>query len=489
MVMFMKNMSIWKEFKEKNSCPKLEKDLEVDVLVIGGGITGMSTIYHLINSGLKVCLIEKNTIASGVTSKTTGKITYLQENIYSKLKKYHSFDTAKLYLESQIDAINIIKEIVEKNQIKCDLKNVSSYIVNNSNEKFKEEISILKQFNIDIKETSFLPNKDEVKKAFYVEDTYVFHPLKYLYALKEICLKSGIQIYENTKITAINKENNHYICKTSNNHIKTKYVVLALHYPYFLMPFWMPLKAYIEQSYIKATPVNQDYNFSSITITKPIKSIRYQRDNNETYEICLTNSHNTCTKNNDKENFRELLSLCRTKPNYLWSNKDIMTHDSLPFIGSINSDGTLIIGTGYNTWGMTNGSLAGKIISDIILKKNNKYIKLFNPQRKMNVGKILNFPLILGSNAYSFIKSKLTKQKSWYPENVRFEKRNGRNVAIYKDEFNKEHVVYNTCPHMKCSLMFNEIEKTWDCPCHGSRFDIDGNSIEGPSNYDITYKE
>ena len=149
----------------------------------------------------------------------------------------------------------------------------------------------------------------------------------------------------------------------------------------------------------------------------------------------------------------------------------------------------MLIGTGYNTWGMTNGSLAGKILSDIILKKENKYINLFNPMRKINKGKIINFPLILGSNAYSFIKSKIYKNKKWYPNTVRFEKRNGKNIAIYIDENKKEHIVYNLCPHLKCSLNFNEIELTWDCPCHGSRFDIDGNCIEGPSNYNITYKE
>ena len=88
-----------------------------------------------------------------------------------------------------------------------------------------------------------------------------------------------------------------------------------------------------------------------------------------------------------------------------------------------------------------------------------------------------------------FHKTKINKQKSWYSNNVKFEKRNGKNVAIYIDENKKEHIVYNLCPHLKCSLMFNEVEKTWDCPCHGSRFDIDGKCIEGPSNYDITYKE
>jgi len=484
----MKNKSIWTDIKKKEVCPRLNKDLEVDVLIIGGGITGISTAYHLMNSNLKICLVEKNEIALGVTSKTTGKISYLQENIYSKVSKYHGLDKAKLYLESQIDAANIIKDIVSKHKIQCNLEKVSSYIINNDSSKYEEEKMILKSLDVPINESNMLPNGVIVNDAFYVNNTYVFHPLKYLYSLKDICLNNNISIYENTKIVSINKENQYYICKTHSNKIKTKYIVLALHYPYFLIPFFMPLKTYLEQSYIKATKIDKDYKFNSITITKPVISTRYHNDDN-IYEIMLTNSHNLCIRDNDKDNFNKLISLNSYKPEYIWSNKDIMTNDSLPFIGALNQDSNLLIGTGYNTWGMTNGSLAGKILADIILNKNNKYIELFNPLRKINTGKILNFPLILGSNAYSFIKSKINKQKHWYSNNVRFEKRNGKNIAIYIDENKKEHIVYNICPHLKCSLIFNEIERTWDCPCHGSRFDIDGECIKGPSNYDITYKE
>lgn len=122
-----------------------------------------------------------------------------------------------------------------------------------------------------------------------------------------------------------------------------------------------------------------------------------------------------------------------------------------------------------------------------ILKKPNEYIELFNPKRSIRGLATLNYLKIIGTSAYSFIKNKISKQKKWYSLNVRFEKRNGKNIAIYTDENKKEHIVYNLCPHLKCSLIFNEVEKTWDCPCHGSRFDLDGNCIEGPSNYNISY--
>ena len=138
---------------------------------------------------------------------------------------------------------------------------------------------------------------------------------------------------------------------------------------------------------------------------------------------------------------------------------------------------------------MTNSNLAGFIIKDIILKNDNKYIELFSPKRNINLAKIINFPINIFNNTKSFIGSKLNKNKSWYSSNIIFKKYKGKEIAIYIDENKNKHIVYNKCPHLKCSLVFNEIEKTWDCPCHGSRFDIDGNVIEGPSNYNINFKE
>ena len=123
-----------------------------------------------------------------------------------------------------------------------------------------------------------------------------------------------------------------------------------------------------------------------------------------------------------------------------------------------------------------------------ILGQENDYKELFDPKRNKKLS-IIKYPLNLSYSAKSFIENKIIKNKDWYKDNIKFTKKNGKKVAIYTDTNNKEHIVYNLCPHMKCSLIFNEVEKTWDCPCHGSRFDIDGKSICGPSNYDISFKD
>lgn len=489
MVMIMKNKSIWSEVIEKAVYPTLKEDISVDVLIIGGGITGINTLYHLVDSNLKVCLVEKNLIGSGVTSKTTGKLTYLQQDMASKIKTYHGMEGVKLYVASQKEAIDLARGIIEKEKIECNLEKADSYIFsNNSDEKLEKELEVYKDIGIDVKRASTLPNEKKKEDAFYVSDTYVFHPIKYIQSLASVCSKKGAKIYENTKIVTMDEEGDFYICKTEQSSIKAKYIVLALHYPYFLSPFWMPFKAYLEKSYVEAFPVDKNYGFSAITISNPVISVRYYTDKDINYQLYLSNSHNLAIKNDEETNFNDLVEQKHMNPEYLWSNKDIMTIDSLPFIGVVGDNKHLLMGTGYNTWGMTNGILAGKILSDIILEKYNPYIELFSPSRKLS-SSIVNAPLILGSSAYPFLKTKISKNKRWYSSNVKFEKRNGKSVGIYIDEQKKEHIVYNICPHMKCSLIFNEVEKTWDCPCHGSRFDLDGKSIEGPSNYDICYKE
>lgn len=485
----MKNTSIWLDGIKKQKFRKLEKDIDVDVLIVGGGITGVSSAYHLSTGDLSVCLVEKNKLLEGVTSRTTGKLTYLQENIYSKLVNFHGKEKSKLYLDSQRDAIKLVKGIIDSNKIDCNLEKVKSYVFDYKDiESVEEEIHLLNEFGVDLKLSDVLPSGENINSSYFVDDTYVFHPLKYLSKLVDICVERKVDIYEDTKVVSIDEEDGYYICRTDNNLIKAKYVVIAVHYPYFLFPFLMPFKSYLEKSYIEAFKVKKNYNFSAINISKPIISTRFYENKGDVYQIFLTNSHNYCFKNDEEKNFEELFKSDERDTLYTWSNKDIMTNDLLPYIGRLN-DSNILIGTGYNTWGMTNGSLAGKIISDIILDRRNRYIELFNPHRKLNLGSFLNFPVALFSSAYSFIKTKVSKNKEWYSDRVRFEKRNGKNVGIYVDDEGEEHIVYNLCPHMKCSLIFNEIEKTWDCPCHGSRFNIDGKSIEGPSNYDITYSE
>jgi len=467
----MKNISIWKDTVKKKEFKKLENNKYVDVLIIGGGITGVSSLYHLRNSNLKVMLVEQNKIGNGITGNSTGKLTYLQNDLIDKIRKYDT-DKAIKYINSQIDSINMIIDVIKSKNIKCDLEKVDSFVYTNNKEeidKLKELKIFLNDNNIDIKET----NNDLVKSKYMlsVNDTYMFHPIKFLYGL----ISSTDLIYENTSIKDITKEKDYYLCKTDKYTIKTKWIILASHYPYFNIPYLFTLKGSLEKSYISSFKYNHD-KVSLISYSKPFISIRTYKD----YLIYLSNTHDNNKDVDDLKHYDELVKkIFNLKPDYLWSNIDIITNDYLPYIGKIKD--RLLIGTGYNTWGLTNGFLAGKILSDIILNKKNKYIDLFNPIR-FNMKQVTGGINDIYKSIIGYINGLNNKSDIITYKNIK-----GKSVAIYKDN-GVEYMVYATCPHMGCKLIFNEAEKTWDCPCHASRFDITGKCISGPSNKDISIK-
>ncbi len=491
----MENKSIWIDGVEEKNVKELNKNIKCDVLIIGGGMTGLNTAYFLSKSKLKVCLVDQNRIGMGVSSRTTGKINYLQETIYSDLEQYYNYDISKMYLKSQRLAIRKIKSIINKEKLDCDLDKVTSYVFTDDKEeigKIEDEKYILKKFGVKVKEHKDIDIGLRCKYAISVDDTYVFQPVKYMYGLKKVCQRRGVKFYENTRIQNIKKIRGGYICFTEKNEIRAKRVIVASHYPFFLKPYMMPLKVYTEKSYVTASEIDEYKRETLITNTLPTKSIRYHKSNGKNYMIYLSNSHNICNDINISKNMKDTIREARyleIEPDYIWMNDDMMTVDKMPYIGRLEKNNNrLLIGTGYNTWGMTNSVLAGMILSDIVLKKKNEFEKLFDPLRVNMISDIDSYLTNIGSSMKSYVQNKIIKNKKWYPNSVTFENRNGKNVAIYNDG-DKEHIVLSNCPHMGCTLLFNEVEKTWDCPCHASRFDIDGKCIKGPSRYDIRFEE
>ena len=479
--MLMKNKSIWLDVKSK-TLKHITKDLECNTLIVGGGITGLSTLYQLRKENVDAILVERNRCGEGVTARSTAKITYLQEKEYMNIRRFGKVNVAKEYLESQITAIKELKRIIEKENIDCDFKESSSYLFTNDDdnkETLEEEFNFLREAGVN---AEFLKNQEDFKCAIKVNDTYMFHPVKYVVGLKNMWQD---YIYENSKLEKICREEGVYKCHVNKHIIKCKHVIIATHYPYFLLPLLLPFKNHVETSYVGAKKVNEFKNVNAINIDDETISYRYHQDDKNNYLIYLTNSMASPNIKSIKGNFENL----RRKYNfdYVWSNKDIITNDYLPLIGKIDEDDDgVLIACGYNTWGMTNATLASMILRDIILKRQNKYIELLRPDRLLSWNKVVRF----FPDAYGSIKAILKSGKgNVNNKNVIYTKLDGKNVAIYKDENNKEHIVLNRCPHMKCGLVFNEVEKTWDCLCHGSRYDIDGRCIEGPSNQDITFKD
>ena len=480
----MKHTAIWMDDLKKEEIKKIPKEMTVDVLIIGAGLSGLSCAYHLKDKKKKVAVIEKQHVGEGVTCLSTGKLDFMQELIYNKIIKVRDFCDAKLYYEAQKDALDLANKIIFDNHIDCDYMKTEGYVFTNEEKEitnFKKEIDFYEKMGIPHEEITKLPNGYPCLYGIKTEGSAVINPLKYLQEIRKIIEKT-IPIYEEVEAKEIKRCYGKYKTITSKGVVWAKKVVVCTHYPFFIKPAFIPFKTHIEKSYVLASLEKKIHKMHAITSKKPVISMRYHKNN--TF-LMATNSHTTCSNDDDKKHFDDLIKKYKNHFNgeitHIWSNHDVMTSDFLPYIGK--TDTNLFLATGFNKWGMTNGILSGKILSDLVLNKKNKYTDLFSLNRKQTPQKMLNMLVSNFQTSKTFVAMKLDKNKSFY-RSAKVVKENGKDIGIYYDG-NREYKVYNKCPHMGCSLLFNEVDKTWDCPCHGSRYNILGDAICGPTTYSI----
>lgn len=478
----MKSMSIWKNDLKNNSYNnRLEKNLKCDVLIIGGGITGLTTAFYLNDSNKDVVLIDKSTIGNGVTANSTGKLTVMQDIIYSKIERICDFETAYKYYKSQKCAMKLVDNIIKTYNLDCDYKLSPSITFAQSIKEIvdlENEEKFYKKAKIKYKKISKLENGLPINYGLQINNMHVFNPVKFLIELKKQL--KNVKIYEHVIAKEIKKTKGFYEVITNKGTIITKKVVVATHYPFFIKPGFIPFKTHIEKSYLLAANVDKVYDFNAINCGDDVISMRYYKN----YMVMANNSHVTTDRDKYGKNFKKSLSKFdnnfKGQLQYCWSNHDIMTNDYMPYIGTVERN--LYMATGYNKWGLGTGVLAGKIISDKILNKKNQYSSLFSLKRNGSLIKLFNAVNSNTTTAKTYIKQYLIKKNNF---KISYHKENNREIITYKDG-KKEYSVYNRCPHMGCKLLFNEKEKTWDCPCHGSRYDLSGKVIFGPSTYSIS---
>ena len=459
--------SVWNKYI-KYEFESLKDEIKTDILIIGGGIAGILTAYYLKDSNLKITIVDRNKILSGVTSKMTSKVTILQD-ILTKISK----NKVELYLKSQLDGLKLLKDNINKLNIECDFNKNDSYLYTskkNNIKKIKDIEKVLDNLKInysneeiEIKELNSLYN-------IKINDSYEINQIKYLNSI--ISSLKNTTIYDNTSIIEVLKDNKEYIARTKSNKITSKIIIFATNYPYFLKPLFFPIKVRLEKSYIVYGKSNYNGKYNLINIDKNIKSIRFYKDK----MIYLTN--NKYISHISKNDFDKVINnnLVNNIDN-IWTNMDLITNDYLPIIGKVFSNMYII--TGFNTWGILSSHIGSNIIANLILKHKRylQYQELFYPRREVNLQKLINSSINILENINGYFKGMISKNKFVYYNNKE---------AIYIDNKNNIYKVKRKCPHMKCNLIFNEKENSWDCPCHGSRFQIDGKVINGPSKYDIS---
>ena len=494
------NNSLWIESTKNTNYPTLEGNLSTDVCIIGAGITGVVTAYLLNKAGLDVTIVDRQNVCMGVTANTTGKITSQHGLFYTYLINTFGKDFAKNYLYANENGLQLAKNIITSENIECDYEEQDSFVYtisNNEVNKIIEETNNVISLGFAAEFVKDSPLPFDIAGAIKFPNQAQFNSRKYVLSILDKLNNSGIKIFENTKVSDIKFENNIYTTVCNNYEINSKYVVMASHYPIKDFPGFYFFKMYQSKSYIIAVDTKTDlFSGMYITSTQPTCSLRTSIFNNKRVLLVAGGDHKTGandvpldTKYDDLFNF-----IKQYYPNseimYSWSTEDCISLDKVPYIGKFsNLMPNLYIATGFKKWGMTTSHIAAQIIRDNILNKPNKYNDIFSSTRFNPIGNSKEFGNMLKQTAYSLVINKVTSPTEDF-SNLEFDSGgvvnyNGTKLGIYKDKDGKLYAVKPYCKHLGCELSWNNLDKTWDCPCHGSRYDYTGKLLNEPSKKDL----
>ena len=488
--------SFWIEnFKNKNYSA-LEEDLNVDVCIIGGGLTGLSCAYYLTKNNLKVCILEKDKIMEKTSGHTTGKITSQHGLFYKYLFDSYGKEYASKYLDSNQEAITNIKNIVDTENIECDFEFQNNYVYTtdaNSVKKIKDEVETLKKlnFNARLLDKISLPVSN-VKAAIEFPHQAQFNPMKYAQGLCNCITNHSGLIFENSKVMKVDKNGNEYKVLTNNHTVVAKYVIVATRYPIINFPGFHFLKMYSESSYLIGVETASSL-FKGMYINNDVPTFSFRTAIYEGKRILLVGgmNHKTGAKIDLSNSYNVLeqkaLELYPdSKVLYKWNTHDSVSLDKIPYIGDFSMlYPNVYVATGFKKWGMTSSNVAANIITDKILEKENSYEEIYNSTRLRPIKNRKELGNMIKESSYSLLFNKFdlpaATPKDVEPGEGKIVNDNGVKVGIYKDEGGKEFKVIPKCRHLGCELSWNNLDKTWDCPCHGSRYTFDGKLIYGPS--------
>ena len=456
-----------------------------DVIIIGAGMAGMLTAYYLKEQGKDVLVLEADKIASGQTEKTTAKITSQHGVKYSTLIKQIGKEKAKLYAKANEEAIEEYAKLIEKEGIQCDFKRVPSYLYTFQKQAIlKKEAKAARAVGIDAEFTMEVELPFSVAGGVCFQNQAQFFPLKFL---QHIC--ANIEVWENTKVKSIRGKK----VITEKGELTAEHIVVATHYPILNAPGFYFLRQHQERSYVLA-----------LSGCPKIEGMYYGIDSNGLsfrqageYLLLGGSSHRT-GEHQATDAYDFLLDAAnryfpQCKEVTRWSAQDCMPHDGIPFIGKYSVFMPhLYVATGFQKWGMTSSMVAAQMLRDEICGLENPYRELFSPQRLHIRAGFRNLAVDTdistdGMFRGIFHRPNITQDALAYGQG-RIVSIRGKRYACYRDENGLLHKISARCPHMGCELSWNADEKSWDCPCHGSRFDIDGQLLDNPSKRDACVK-
>jgi glycine/D-amino acid oxidase-like deaminating enzyme/nitrite reductase/ring-hydroxylating ferredoxin subunit len=489
-----RTVSFWQDSSDNEVSGAVAPPVEADVCVIGGGIAGLTTAYLLSRSRKKVVVVDDGPIAGGETSRTTAHLTWALDDRVYRLEEWHGEKNARIAVESHAAAINQIEEIVKAGSIDCDFSRLDGYLV----EAEKPDDDLDKEFDAlhrlgfgQVELIDKAPDTKWLGRAIRFPNQGQFHILKYLRGVAAAIEKSGGLVCSHTRVTEWTGGKNPVVTAATGQKVAASSIVLATNYP-LQSKLFPVLAAYRTYAIALRIPKGAFARKLVWDTADPYHYIRIQEQGDHDILIVGGEDHRTGQANDGLVRFERLLSWSRKhlpaeqKIVDRWSGQVLETPDGLGFIGRFSSDEpNMYMITGDSGMGMTHGTLGAMLVSDMIMGRSNPWSEVYAPSRKTTFPLKETVPEIIDSTLpyADWLKGGEVSAIDEIPRGKGAIIRDGASkMAVYRDD---DGVVYKrsaVCKHLGCVVRFNKTEKTWDCPCHGSRYGIDGHVVNGPAN-------
>ena len=485
--------------------PALEGDLEVDVAIVGGGIAGLTAAVLLKQAGKRVSVLEKGRIAGGETGHTTAHLTEVVDVRYRVLEKDFGEAEARLVAASSRDAIAQIESLIGEHGIECGFRRVPAWLYSEREEdvdQLLEEREAARRAGLQVQFTGHIPLPFPVKGALRFENQAEMHPRAYLLPLARTIPGGGCHLFENTYVEQV-QDGEPCTVVTRGGTVSARDVLVLANVPVNERVI-LHTKLYAYRSYAVAARVPKELEGLFWDSEDPYHYTRTQKTRDGVMLIVGGEDHKTGTEDQTEQRYALLeryaverfSELGFERADYRWSGQIIETADGLPYIGQNPNSSHVWVGTGFSGNGISMGTLAGMLLTDLVEGRENRYAALFSPSRVKPLAAAVTYVSENVDFARYFIQDRLlrTNVEAKALEAVgqgegKIVALGGEKLAVYRDQDGAVHALSPVCTHLACEVSWNGAERSWDCPCHGSRFSIDGEVINGPAIAPLAKKD
>ena len=491
------NPSLWVGTSPATAYPRLGGDLHVDVAVVGGGVVGLTTAHLLREAGASVALVEAGRVAAGTTGYTTAKVTSLQGTTYSTLTKKHGVEKARLYADANEAGIRLVRALVDQLGIDCDLSTEAAYTYTEDPDlvqSIADEAAAAQAAGLAAEFVTDTGLPWEVQAAVRLGDQAQFHPRRYCIGLARAIAESGGHVFEHTRVLDVDEGTPSRV-ETEHGTITADHVVIAT-----LMPFWDRggyfAKAHPSRSYVIAVRAEEAIDGMYLSTESPTRSIRTAEGGE--WLVLGGNAHHVGSEEETGRYYTDLEEWARQRftvreVGYRWSSQDYVPVDGIPYAGRSARAERVWVVTGLRKWGFSNGSAAAMLLRDHIVGRDNPWTELYDAGRADVTRSATTFIKENAKVAGHLVGDRLANLVPPSPDSIPpgdggICRLDGDTVAAFRDDDGTLHAVSPACTHMGCLVHFNKAERSWDCPCHGSRFGIDGRVLQGPAVKDLERK-